>query len=46
MTEATPYGQEQARAQMPHIASEALAGYSSVITCNWRQHSMSAPQRW
>jgi prevent-host-death family protein len=26
------YGLEQARAQLPHIASEAMAGYASVIT--------------
>jgi prevent-host-death family protein len=26
------YGLEQARAQLPHIAAEAHAGYSSVIT--------------
>jgi prevent-host-death family protein len=28
----TTYGLEQARAQLPHIAAEAHAGYSSVIT--------------
>lgn len=28
----TTYGLEQARAQLPHIAAEALAGHASVIT--------------
>ena len=28
----TTYGLEQARSQLPHIAAEAHAGYSSVIT--------------
>ena len=32
MSPPKPYGLEQARAQLPHIASEAVAGYTSVIT--------------
>jgi prevent-host-death family protein len=32
MSETANYGLEQARAQLPHIASEAMAGYTSVIT--------------
>ncbi|WP_396269606.1 type II toxin-antitoxin system Phd/YefM family antitoxin [Ideonella sp.] len=32
MTKPKPYGLEQARAQLPQIASEAVAGYTSVIT--------------
>ncbi len=28
----TTYGLEQARAQLPHIAAEALAGHTTVIT--------------
>jgi prevent-host-death family protein len=32
MIDPKPYGLEQARAQLPHIASEAVAGYTSVIT--------------
>ena len=31
-TPITEYGLEQARARLPHIAAEAVAGYSSVIT--------------
>ncbi len=43
MTEATPYGLEQARAQLPHIASEALAGYSSVITRHGKPVAVVVP---
>jgi prevent-host-death family protein len=32
MSDAPKYGLEQARAQLPLIASEAVAGYTSVIT--------------
>lgn len=32
MSDTPQYGLEQARAQLPLIASEAVAGYSSVIT--------------
>ena len=32
MSDAAQYGLEQARAQLPLIASEAVAGYTSVIT--------------
>ncbi|MDZ7813362.1 MAG: type II toxin-antitoxin system prevent-host-death family antitoxin [Ideonella sp.] len=32
MQDPKPYGLEQARAQLPRIASEAVAGYTSVIT--------------
>jgi prevent-host-death family protein len=32
MSDASQYGLEQARAQLPLIASEAVAGYTSVIT--------------
>ena len=32
MSDAPQYGLEQARAQLPLIASEAVAGYSTVIT--------------
>ena len=43
MTEATPYGLEQARAQLPHIASEAMAGYSSVITRHGKPVAVVVP---
>ena len=32
MAKKSTYGLEQARTQLPHIAAEAHAGYSSVIT--------------
>ena len=43
MTEATPYGLEQARAQLPHIASEAVAGSSSVITRHGKPVAVVVP---
>lgn len=43
MSKATPYGLEQARAQLPHIASEAVAGYSSVITRHGKPVAVVVP---
>jgi len=37
------YGLEQARAQLPHIASEALAGESSVITRHGKPVAVVVP---
>ncbi len=39
----TTYGLEQARAQLPHIASEALAGESSVITRHGKAVAVVVP---
>lgn len=47
MSNATQYGLEQARAQLPLIASEALAGYSSVITRHGKPVAVVVPvQVW
>jgi len=43
MPDPTPYGLEQARAQLPHIASEALAGYTSVITRHGKPVAVVVP---
>lgn len=43
MTATTLYGLEQARAQLPHIASEAAAGYSSVITRHGKPVAVVVP---
>jgi prevent-host-death family protein len=37
------YGLEQARAQLPHIASEAHAGYASVITRHGKPVAVVVP---
>jgi prevent-host-death family protein len=37
------YGLEQARAQLPHIAAEASAGYSSVITRHGKPVAVVVP---
>lgn len=39
----TTYGLEQARAQLPHIASEALAGEASVITRHGKPVAVVVP---
>jgi prevent-host-death family protein len=41
--DANRYGLEQARAQLPHIASEAVAGYSSVITRHGKPVAVVVP---
>ena len=47
MTEATPYGLEQARAQLSHILSEAVAGYTSVITRHGKPVAVVVPvEEW
>ncbi len=43
MSDTTQYGLEQARAQLPHIASEAVAGYSSVITRHGKPVAVVVP---
>jgi len=43
MLEATPYGLEQARAQLSHIASEAVAGHSSLITRHGKPVAVVVP---
>jgi len=43
MGEIAQYGVEQARAQLPHIASEAAAGYSSVITRHGKAVAVVVP---
>ena len=43
MTATTLYGLEQARAQLPHIASEAAAGNSSVITRHGKPVAVVVP---
>ncbi len=43
MSSATQYGLEQARAQLPHIAAEALAGYPSVITRHGKAVAVVVP---
>ncbi len=41
------YGLEQARAQLPHIASEALAGEASVITRHGKPVAVVVPvEQW
>jgi len=45
MSNAMQYGLEQARAQLPLIASEALAGYSSVITRHGKPVAVVVPVR-
>lgn len=43
----TTYGLEQARAQLPHIASEALAGEASVITRHGKPVAVVVPvEQW
>lgn len=39
----TTYGLEQARAQLPHIASEALAGETSIITRHGKPVAVVVP---
>ncbi len=39
----TTYGLEQARAQLPHIAAEAHAGHTSVITRHGRPVAAVVP---
>jgi len=39
----TIYGLEQARAQLPHIASEAVAGETSVITRHGKPVAVVVP---
>lgn len=43
MSETVNYGLEQARAQLPHIASEAVAGYTSVITRHGKPVAVVVP---
>lgn len=43
MSETPQYGLEQARAQLPHIASEAVAGCSSVITRHGKPVAVVVP---
>ena len=43
MTTTALYGLEQARAQLPHIASEAAAGSSSVITRHGKPVAVVVP---
>jgi len=47
MSDTTHYGLEQARAQLPHIASEAVAGYTSVITRHGKPVAVVVPvEQW
>lgn len=47
MSDTAKYGLEQARAQLPHIASEALAGYTSVITRHGKPVAVVVPvEQW
>lgn len=43
MSESKTYGLEQARAQLPLIAAEAQAGYSSVITRHGKPMAVVVP---
>ena len=43
MPDAPQYGLEQARAQLPLIASEAVAGYSTVITRHGKPVAVVVP---
>ncbi len=43
MNPLTRYGLEQARAQLPHIAAEASAGYGSVITRHGKPVAVVVP---
>jgi prevent-host-death family protein len=43
MDQVTRYGLEQARAQLPHIAAEASAGHSSVITRHGKPVAVVVP---
>lgn len=43
MSETVKYGLEQARAQLPLIASEAVAGYTSVITRHGKPVAVVVP---
>ncbi len=43
MTDTTQYGLEQARAHLPHIAAEAVAGYTSVITRHGKPVAVVVP---
>jgi hypothetical protein len=47
MSDTPQYGLEQARAQLPLIASEAVAGYSSVITRHGNRENVVVPvEQW
>ncbi|ALK89110.1 type II toxin-antitoxin system Phd/YefM family antitoxin [Limnohabitans sp. 63ED37-2] len=47
MSDNPQYGLEQARAQLPLIASEAVAGYSSVITRHGKPVAVVVPvEQW
>lgn len=47
MSDTPQYGLEQARAQLPLIASEAAAGYSTVITRHGKPVAVVVPvERW
>ena len=47
MSDNPQYGLEQARAQLPLIASEAAAGYSTVITRHGKPVAVVVPvERW
>lgn len=39
----SPYGLEEARARLPHIAAEAVAGHSSVITRHGKPVAVVVP---
>ena len=43
MSDTSQYGLEQARAQLPLIASEAAAGYSTVITRHGKPVAVVVP---
>jgi len=43
MSNSTQYGLEQARTQLPHIAAEAQAGYTSVITRHGKAVAVVVP---
>lgn len=43
MSDTPQYGLEQARSQLPRIASEAVAGYSSVITRHGKPVAVVVP---
>ena len=47
MSNTPQYGLEQARAQLPLIASEAVAGYSTVITRHGKPVAVVVPvEQW
>ena len=47
MSDTPQYGLEQARAQLPLIASEAVAGYTSVITRHGKPVAVVVPvEQW